>query len=215
MRPPAGFNRYARYGCISSFHALLKSIPQHLAKPEVSKFYKEQPAVQQWLVQNRRFFFILGAILAVTHPEQYSVGIAMLMKLKDNADLLRQPEHMETVLKTWLVPFSGVSVICNRETQVHIDRGGAHCWYDILANMGTHPAIPFSIPGICARLTYRPGTVVALCGRLLAHQVPPTSGDRVCYAWYMRDTVRSYLDFPNPSPSTPTTLHQSFPHLPL
>jgi hypothetical protein len=45
------------------------------------------------------------------------------------------------------------------------------------------------LPGLGVSLEYSPGTVVGLLGMVLEHVVPMVKGDRVCYAYFMRDNV--------------------------
>ena len=46
-------------------------------------------------------------------------------------------------------------------------------------------------------LEYSSGTVVSFCGSILEHEVQTWGvGDRVCYAHFMRETVRNRLDAP-------------------
>ena len=41
-------------------------------------------------------------------------------------------------------------------------------------------------------LEYGPGTVVGLLGAMLEHEVPHFEGERVCYAYFMRDNVHEW-----------------------
>jgi hypothetical protein len=59
---------------------------------------------------------------------------------------------------------------------------------------------PFTRPRICIDdigldLKYSSGTVVGLCGSVLEHGVSSWGvGDRVCYAHFMRESVRERLE---------------------
>jgi hypothetical protein len=147
-----------------------------------------------WLKANTRFQSIMGSILAVTHPGQYKAGIEMLKILKDNSGLPRESKEITKVVDSWCTPFSGVSVICNRETPLHKYIYGRHDWYHILATMGTHPPANFGLPGLQITFSYSPRTVVALCGQISHTAGSSDHGDRACFAWYMREDVREYLD---------------------
>jgi hypothetical protein len=177
-----------------TFHPSIKQ--KGANRPEVSKSLKgSSSSASHWLKANHRLQAIVGSILAVTHPTQYMAGLNMLNAIKTNIGLLREPAEFVKVLDCWHTPFSGVSAICNRETPRHKDVLGRHDWYDVLVTMGTHPTINFSLPGIRSSFAYCPGTVVALCGRILSHKVERSvEGDRACFAWFMREDVRSYLD---------------------
>ena len=50
-----------------------------------------------------------------------------------------------------------------------------------------------------AQLTYRPGTLVFLTGRVLEHEVPEwEGGERVVIMHYMKDLVHNRLGVPRP-----------------
>lgn len=121
----------------------------------------------------------------------------MLQALKDKPESLREPEYLSVILDVWCCPFSGVAVMCNRETPRHRDPNGRDNWYDLLFTMGTYDNLDLLLPGLNSAFCYTPGTVVALCGRVLSHEAKSIiSGDRVCYAWFMREDVRRYLHGP-------------------
>lgn len=44
-------------------------------------------------------------------------------------------------------------------------------------------------PGLGMRARYETGTLTCFSGRLLQHGVSGWTGDRVCYAYYMKDDV--------------------------
>ena len=165
------------------------------ARPEVSRSLKnDSRSAGSWLKQNARLQSIMASVLALTHPGQYKAGLDMLKTFKQNPGLLREPAAISRVLDCWFTPFSGVSVICNRETPRHKDVSGRFDWYDVLVTLGTHSEIKFGLPGLRTTLMYSPRTVVALCGRIITHSVESNEdGDRACFAWFMREDVRKYL----------------------
>ena len=178
---------------------LMGKISQYrVHQPEVSKPLKDpQSGVDCWLNRNVRLLSIAGAVLAVVHPEQYEAGLKILRKLQDSPASLREPQHIQAVLRTWCSPFSAFSIISNRETPQHRDQLGRLEWYDVLTTMGDYRHLDFERPRINAALRYNPGTVVALSGKVLAHRVGRSElGDRVCIAGYMRNDVACYLDIP-------------------
>lgn len=145
----------------------------------------------------------MSCILAVVHPEQYEIGLAILDRIQKDPLLLRQPEYAEGMLKIWCCPFSGMSVLCNARTPEHRDSNGRDNWYDLLATVGTYHQHKLRLPGFHTSVSYNPGTVVAICGRVIAHAVDfVEEGDRVCYAWFMRDDVRFGLNLPKGNFST-------------
>jgi len=130
---------------------------------------------------------ILSAILAVIHPTLYSAGRETLSHLRNTPEI--QPQH---VLSRWTSVFSGVSVIRNRITPLHRDGKSRFQWYDLLATLGNYQNCNLELPGLGVSLEYGPGTVVGLSGMLLEHTVPSFEGERVCYAYFMRDKVHEW-----------------------
>ena len=53
---------------------------------------------------------------------------------------------------------------------------------------GTDTQAKFSVPELGVHLSYRPGDVVAVCGKGFLHEVGDWSGgERVCMSHYMKD----------------------------
>ncbi|KAF8264121.1 hypothetical protein EI94DRAFT_1703474 [Lactarius quietus] len=102
---------------------------------------------------------ILSAILAVIHPPLHKAGQETFNQLRQCTDI--QPQD---VLHRWTSVFNSIAVICNCLTPPH--------WTVILEDS-----------------EYGPGTVVGLLGATLEHKVPSFDGERVCYAYFMRDNV--------------------------
>lgn len=92
-------------------------------------------------------------------------------------------------LPHWKTFYTGISVIANRLTPSHRDVGGFQNGFDLLLSLGTHDA-DLLLDDIQVSLKYGPGSVVALCGKLLRHKVPVWQGkDRVCYVFFQKDKV--------------------------
>jgi hypothetical protein len=126
---------------------------------------------------------ILNDLMRVIHPELHEAGSATLEKLKD------LPSVKDAAVK-WTSIFSGISLIANRKTKEHRDRNSAINWYDLLVTLGNYEEAFFDIPEFGLRLRYTPGTVVAICGNSLLHGVKEWgSGDRLCYAMFMRKYI--------------------------
>ena len=110
--------------------------------------------------------------------------------------LLRQNDQTRAVADKWQSVYTGISVISNRRTPSHRDSKGRPEWYDSLLSYASQGARPLlSIRDVGLDLKYSSGTIVALCGTILEHQVSSWGvGDRVCYAHFMRESVRKRLD---------------------
>ncbi|KAI9431400.1 hypothetical protein H4582DRAFT_2082573 [Lactarius indigo] len=82
---------------------------------EVSVSLKN-PAALDWLDRATETNSIMGAILAVIHPELYDAG-------RDTFKVLRSCSEIkpQEILHKWTSVYSGISVICNRLTPPHRD----------------------------------------------------------------------------------------------
>jgi hypothetical protein len=59
---------------------------------------------------------------------------------------------------------------------------------------GTYRDAVLSVPDVGAEFEYNPGTVVAICGKVLCHAAYDWSaGERLCYAHFMCDNVHNRL----------------------
>jgi len=102
--------------------------------------------------------------------------------------------------RCWPGAMPGISVISNRASICHTDVNGYKEWYDFLVAAGTYEECWFRLPDLELHLKYLPGTVVALNGRILRHEVVEwEGGDRVCYAHWVRPTLLRALSVNFPS----------------
>jgi hypothetical protein len=131
----------------------------------------------------------INLTLSLIHPALFKTGLSMLQDL-------RNLEDSREVSRTWQSVYSGISVISNRRTPGHRDLKGRPEWFDTLLNyseIGTRPRLFIEDLGL--DLDYSSGTVVGLCGAVFRHEVRSWGvGDRVCYAHFMRESVRKRLD---------------------
>jgi len=145
----------------------------------------------EWLDAISESNAICSAILAVIHPKLYDAGLQAIQRLRGTPDVNRQD-----VLRHWASVFSGVSVISNRRSPPHRDSGSRFNWYDLLVTLGTYRSLHLNLPGLGISLEYGPGTVVGISGMVLDHEVPEVEGDRVCYAYFMKDNVHAWAEVP-------------------
>lgn len=131
----------------------------------------------------------LNLTLSLIHPDLFETGLIILKKLRDL-------EKTSAIARKWQSVFSGVAVICNRRTPSHRDFKSRPEWYDMLVSHTGPAARPLlSVTDLGLHLKYSSGTVDALCGTVLKHQVLSWGkGDRACYAHFMRESVRKRLD---------------------
>jgi hypothetical protein len=145
----------------------------------------------KWMKLSNDVETFLNLTLSLIHPDLYDSGLLMLQRL-------RQLEGTKDIALKWQSVCTGISIISNRRTPSHRDSKGRPEWYDTLVSYSGEGARPLlSIKDLGLDLKYSSGTVVGLCGTILEHQVSSWGvGDRVCYAHFMRESVRQRLDVP-------------------
>lgn len=99
----------------------------------------------------------------------------------------------------WPSAFSAVQLIFNRETPRHRDTGSWSTLYDIVVSIGPYSNAEFEFSNAGILCAYPPGTVIALCGKVLRHAVSSFTGERICYAYFMRESTLAYagVKFPH------------------
>jgi Oxygenase domain of the 2OGFeDO superfamily len=158
--------------------------------PHISANFSS-PAALDWLDAISESNAILSAILAVIHPNLYDAGWQTTKCLRDTPEICPQD-----VLSKWASVLSGVAVISNRSTLPHRDGSSRNNWYDILVTLGRYRNCNLELPGLGISLEYGPGTVVGISGKVVEHAVPGFEGDRVCYAYFMRNNVHEWAKVP-------------------
>ena len=154
--------------------------------PKASKNISK-PAALDWLDAISESNAILSAILAVIHPTLYDAGWETIKRLRGTPKIAP-----EDVFRRWGSVFSGVSIISNRSTPPHRDGHSRKNWYDMLVTLGRYQNCKLELPGLGISLEYGPGTVVGISGAVIEHAVPSFEGDRVCYAYFMRNDVHEW-----------------------
>ena len=108
---------------------------------------------------------------------------------------LRKSNWSKDIALKWQSVFTGVSIISNRVTPLHRDSRGRPQWFDLLANFSEGRSTPrFLITELGLDLEYSSGIVLGFCGSILEHEVKAWGqGDKICYAHFMRESVRKRL----------------------
>jgi hypothetical protein len=92
-----------------------------------------------------------------------------------------------------------MQVIVNRLTPPHRDMGGSPTHYDLLVSAGTHSKARLEFREIGLELSYSPGTMAIVCGRVFLHEVRGwEDGERICVAHMMKDDVHDRQDVARP-----------------
>lgn len=139
---------------------------------------------------------LMSTILMVIAPQQYHSGLLARKEILKEGSTAMSPEF-QVVARSWPSVFTGISIISNRETPPHRDRGSSPQDFDLLSSLGTHSSSQLEIHDVGRRYSYQPGVVVGLCGRVLQHSVSNWSGgERICYARFMKEKVLLKLNCP-------------------
>jgi hypothetical protein len=146
---------------------------------------------------------LLSALLSVIHPNLYSTA-------KDAMQKLHEDPRLGAAAAEWPSVFSGLQVISNRLTPHHRDFKSRCSWYDILCSVGPYTDASLSLSNLGVKLEYKSGSVVAIGGRIVQHGVEAYSGERVCFAYFMRANVHERLRVPNASWSTMQGIRERF-----
>ena len=151
------------------------------------------PYASRWLKGIADVENDLNLLFCLIAPELYATGADAIRQLQE-------AEHAHKNVKAWPSVFSGMSVISDRQTPFHRDKGGWPACYDLLVAAGIYEEGWLDVPDIGAKFSYLPGTAVAICGKLLRHGVQHSiGGQRLCYAHYMRNNVLNRMTIPQTS----------------
>jgi hypothetical protein len=139
---------------------------------------------------------LINSVVALIAPELYTLGTAAVSALQDGESIRAPHENVHL----WSSVYSGIEVIANRITPEHRDPRAAAPVYDLLVSAGTHTSAHLSLEDIKTKLSYKPCTIVALCGKVLSHKVDDwEGGERLCIAHFIRDAVHNKLKLPRPT----------------
>ena len=110
--------------------------------------------------------------MAIISLELFDSGLKAIELIKQGREMAKPHPHQQL----WPSIFSGSQVIVNRVTPPHQDSGGCPTHYNLLVSAGTHTQAKLSIPELGVHQSYRPGDVVAVCGKGFLHEVGDWSG---------------------------------------
>ena len=174
-----------------------------MGKLTTSQSLRTQDA-QLWLEQIGPVEQVLDELFGTISPKLHQATSEAMLKLKWSQLQIGSKSwtHSEIVevARSWPGAMPGISVISNRASICHLDVNGHKEWYDFLVAAGTYKECWFRLPDLDLQLEYLPGTVVALNGRILRHEVVKwDGGDRVCYAHWVRPSFLRALSVNLPS----------------
>ena len=166
---------------------------QNLRRLTTSKSLRTPEAVQ-WLQKIKPVEELLDKLFSAISPKLHSTASTVMGRVRSGGLPIGSKGWPQDDIVRIAGAASGVSVIANRASVCHVDTKGSKEWYDFLLTAGTYNKCWFRLPDLQLQLEYLPGTVVALNGRILRHEVLEwKGGDRVCYAHWTRPNVLEAL----------------------
>ncbi|KIN95954.1 hypothetical protein M404DRAFT_164623 [Pisolithus tinctorius Marx 270] len=130
----------------------------------------------QWLDSMAGPHAVLLGALCIMHLKMY---LHRLMAVA------QQDEDMQAILPIWNSIYSSMSLMVNQKSPPHKDTNGQKVWLDTLLTVRCYTPLDFVIPCQGCRQEVSPGTVIAMSGVALVHQVNGTDGNQACLAYYM------------------------------
>jgi hypothetical protein len=155
-----------------------------------------KPAAPKWVSALEGTTSFLGAVLGVMHPSTFQTGMNCVRAIVASNNVAKR-EGLEQLMNEWTSPYTTISLINNRDTPLHRDNGGSYTVMDLLVSVGTYSTGEFTVPGLGFTFWYTPGTVIGLLGRIVQHGAA-ASGERLCYAQYLRENVLDDLGLSEP-----------------
>jgi hypothetical protein len=130
------------------------------------------------------------------HPEQYFAGLRTFSNLRHKAvskDLPQMPE----ALQYWASVFNTLFIIANWETPNHRDHLSIAECFNILTTVGNYSNAWMTLPSLQLEFKCNPSCMIVFSRRIVRHGVYDVEGDRIAWAWYMRDSVQIYAGVPS------------------
>lgn len=139
----------------------------------------------EWFHDARALFAFADIVLCITQPGLYKVTDMVRNHLRTETEL-------QASIEAWPTLYNGLGVISNCQTPRHHDPQTFKMWADILMTFGNYVDADLELRDVGLRLRYRSGSIVVVSGALLTHGVEASDGERVCWAYYMRDQVHEH-----------------------
>jgi hypothetical protein len=150
--------------------------------------WPQAPTVE-YLRNDHESLSLLGAVFALIHPQLAAIGLSVLRGFQKNLIHVGMTKNLGPVALLYPSPSTAFSIISNRESHLHRDGKGYSPYYDIITTLGHYSNGRLEVPGIGLRFKYNPGTIVGICGKVLAHGVGEVDGDRFCHVQYFHRRV--------------------------
>ncbi|KAG1908786.1 uncharacterized protein F5891DRAFT_1180352 [Suillus fuscotomentosus] len=167
-------------GCINLSLAWFQQGHENVSDPEVSASLKG-PSCE-------------NILKAIARPAAIVIeALSNLGNIALSKDLPQMPE----ALQYWASVFNTLSIISNRETPHHQDHMSIAKCFDILTTMENYSNARMTMPSLQLEFKYNSSCMIAFYRRIVRHGVYDVEGDRIAWAWYMRDAVHIYAGVPS------------------
>ncbi|KAG1847494.1 hypothetical protein C8R48DRAFT_545126, partial [Suillus tomentosus] len=174
-------------GCINISPCWFQQGHEDGFMPEVSATLKGDRSLS--VIQDmQRPGLISSAALRVMHPQLYRASISTHIEL-GNWAAKQGLDDMCRFLQHWTSVYTGAAIMCNRKSPSHRDPKCPPEGFDILTCIGGYGHGVMQLTNLGIELAYDPGVMVSYSGRLVRHGVQVAEGDRIVWAWFMRDSV--------------------------
>ncbi|KAJ8583552.1 hypothetical protein M405DRAFT_748453 [Rhizopogon salebrosus TDB-379] len=164
--------------------------------PEVSATLKGDHGTQLVISMNLSAI-LASAALRVMHPALYFAGVDTLLKLGRWARDSGLEDMCDRILH-WASVFNVASIMCNRRSPPHRDPKCRPEAFDIMTSISVYHPTVMNIQNFSIKLRYDSCVMVAFSCRLAVHGMHVESGDRIVWAWFMRDSVHNFVATPRP-----------------
>lgn len=139
-----------------------------------------------FLRESNESLSLLGSALWLLHPRlarRWSEIMLAINRQTLGTDAVKKL-HTSGTSRLWPSPFTAMSIIGNKSSSLHRDQKGVAPFFDLLTTIGNYTDGMIHTPALGLVFKYNPGTLMALCGKVLAHEVPRVNGERVCLVQY-------------------------------
>ena len=149
---------------------------------------------------------ITTAIVSIIHPHQHKQGM-------DVHEYLVSQKTFGEVMKYWPSTFSGFQIINNRVSPPHRDCGAPYSALDALTAIGEYSGGHIRLCNGPFEFLQPPGSVLALSSRIFEHEVTAYEGNRISFAWFVKDAIYQWAKRPQIPWSLDSTLLDEFHEL--
>ena len=164
--------------------------------PEVSATLKGDHGSHLVKSMNRSAILI-SAALRVMHADLYFAGLETLLKLGAWAHDAGLHDIYDRIVH-WASVFNVASIMCNRRSPPHRDPKCRPEAFDIMTSIGAYLPAIMNLKNFGIKLTYDSCVMVGFSCRLVVHEMYVESGDRIVWAWFMRDSLHNFVATPRP-----------------